>query len=358
MHRERWAWLLLLVSCQRAIEQDAAPARKRVTCAPIERTLAHDEIELRGTLVPLPDRDAQLAPQVSGRVLEVDVREGDPVALGQIVARIDDALARDDARRADAVLASGRAEAQYAATTLERVQRVFDRGIVPKQEVDDANAKHASAVAAETAAESNAHQAHRQIERATLRSPLRGTVLQVFRKPGELVDGTPATPVLEIADLSALELMADAPVQDLSRVRAGASAAISFNGLTDHASSGSVVRVAPAIDRATGIGRVRIAIDHAGDLGLPIGTLGLARVHTGATHSAFLVPARALRGQIGEDAEVVSCGLDRRAHAIRVQVGQAHVASLEVRGPLDDVQRVAIDPLLGIGDGEAIEVAP
>ncbi|HEX4353796.1 MAG TPA: efflux RND transporter periplasmic adaptor subunit, partial [Polyangiales bacterium] len=314
--------MALLTACTRTVERGEKPAPKRIACAPVERTTERDEIELRGTLMPLPDRYAQLAPQLSGRVLKVDVREGDAVSVGQVVARIDDAIAIDEARQSDAALVSAHAETQHSATTLERVERVFERGIVPKQEVDDASAKHAAAIAAETAAESVAHQAHRQIERATLRSPLRGTVLKVFRKPGELVDGTPATPVLEIADLTSLELIADAPVQDLSRIRAGAAAAISFNGISDRVRSGSVVRVAPAIDRATGLGSVRIAVDHAVDLALPVGTLGLARVQSGSTRSAFLVPTRSLRGQIGEEADLIVCGDDRQAHAIRVHIGQ------------------------------------
>ncbi|HEX4351937.1 MAG TPA: hypothetical protein VHZ95_03465, partial [Polyangiales bacterium] len=72
----------------------------------------------------------------------------------------------------------------------------------------------------------------------------------------------------------------------------------------------------------------------------------------------FLVPTRSLRGQIGDEADLILCGYDRHAHAIRVHIGQTRAASTEVRGPLEAVRRVAVDPVLGIEDGEAIEVVP
>jgi membrane fusion protein (multidrug efflux system) len=352
------ASLLQLLACTPHDEPEPKPSPKRVKCAALQRALRSELIEVRGTLMPLADRDSSLAPQVSGRVLRVEVREGDAVSVGQVVARVDDAIAVDSARQADAALASARAETLHATTTLERVQRVFERGIVPKQEVDDSAAKRAAAQAAETEAEAFAHQAHRQIERATLYSPLRGVVLKVFRKPGELVDGTPATPIVEIADPERLELVADAPAQDLLRLSVGASALISYPALPEREFSGRVARVAPAIDRVTGVGTVRVAIDAVPGLTLPIGTFGLAKVQSGTAQAVLLAPARALRNAIGEEGELVSCGSDRRAHVLRVHAGTLRDGALEVRGDLQEGLQVAVDPVLGLEDGEALEIAP
>ena len=65
--------------------------------------------------------------------------------------------------------------------------------------------------------------ARRQLERTTVRSPLSGVVLHVFRKSGELVDGTPATPILEVGDPSALELVGTAVIfgHDVIDIRKG-----------------------------------------------------------------------------------------------------------------------------------------
>jgi len=124
------------------------------------------------------------------------VREGERVARGQEVARLDDTQLREAAAGADATLQKARAELRAARAALARLQRVFAAGIAARQEVDDATARVAAAQASEGEAAAAAAQAHLQIERSVVRSPLDGVVVGVFRHAGDLVDGTAATPVL------------------------------------------------------------------------------------------------------------------------------------------------------------------
>src|SRR5262249_5593774 len=159
-------------------ESDQPSGPKKVRCAEAVRHAVGEVVELRGTVSPLPDRDAQIAPQVGGRITRVLVREGDKVAGGQIVAQIDSAPLAGQAKEADAVLAKARAESKNAQTTQARVERVFEHGIAARQEVDDAQARAASARAAEAEAEAGAQRAHRQLDRASVRSPLAGVVLK------------------------------------------------------------------------------------------------------------------------------------------------------------------------------------
>ncbi|HEY3357636.1 MAG TPA: efflux RND transporter periplasmic adaptor subunit [Polyangia bacterium] len=352
------ALALALGACRRGGEPEARRPSKTVTCAPVEKKAIRDTIEVRGTTAPLPDRDVLVAPQVSGRLLRVAVREGDQVASGQVVARVDPAPLADAARQADATLAKAQAERQNAQTTLARVARVFERGIAARQEVDDAAAKEAAARAAVADAQAAARQAHRQLARAVVRSPLQGVVLKVLRKPGELVDGTPATAVVEIGDTTVLELVADVPGPDLVRLRRGVTATITFPAMPRQQLVGTVSMVAPALDRATGVGAVRITLQPAPAAAPPVGLYGTARVESGAPHEVLLVPAAAVRSVVGEDGEVVVCGADRVAHVRRVQVGPAQGGATVVRGPLAPPERVAVAPVLGLAEGDAIEVAP
>jgi RND family efflux transporter MFP subunit len=353
---------LLTVACKRSGQVGPAIPAKAVKCAPAQSAAIKDAIEVRGTVAPLPDRDAQVAPQVVGRILRVEVREGDRVARGQVVARIDDATLIDAAHQSEAALARARAEYKNAQTTRMRVQRVFEHGIATRQEVDDTTAKEASAKAATDEAVAAARQAHRQIERATVRSPLAGVVLKVLRKAGELVDGTPATPVVEIADISKLELVADVPAQDLVRLARGADGTVRFPALPDFEYRATVAQVSPSVDRATGIGRVRVAVGWPGktqnaSAGPPVGAFGVARIEIGAAHQAVLVPQAAVRSVVGGEGEIVICGADQVAHVRKVARGLAQGALVEVRGRIAATDRVAVAPVLGISDGDRIEVA-
>ena len=346
---------LALAACSPK-ERAAEPTKRSVRCAAARATTITDAIELRGTVSPLPDKDAQIASQVVGRVLQVLVREGDAVAVGQPIARIDSAALVDEARAAEAAVARTRAELKNAVATSARVQRVFEHGIAARQEVDDATARADSASAAQNEAESAARRAQRQVERALVRSPLKGVVVRIFRRPGELVDGTPATPIVEVADPSRLELDADATASDLVLLRKGQLADLTVGALPSVAWTGTVAAVSPAVDRATGLGVVRIELGLADRPRPPIGVLGTARVNAGAPRQTVVVPKEAARSGVGSEMEIVLCGADGLAHVRRFPRRAAVGDAVEAAG-LPVGQAVVVEPVLGIADGEALEIA-
>ena len=348
-------------SCRKP-EAPAEATKRRVRCAPLQPLTVADTLQLTGTIAALPDRDAQIAPQVPGRILEVRVREGDVVKAGQIVARVDAGPLSDEANAARASLARVDAEVKNAEATAARAERVFERGIAARQEVDDAQARAAAAHASRDEAQATAHRAERQLGRTTVVSPLAGTVVKVFRRPGELVDGTPATPIVEIADPSRLELVADTTAGDLMRVRLRQPAAITVAALPGASWTGAVSAVSPAVDRATGLGVVRIGLDLAAGVRPPIGLLGTARVEIGARRAALGVPGEALRSA-GAEAEVLLCGKDGVAHARMIPGGAsrggggAGGALVEAKG-LAPGDEVVVEPAVGVNEGDAIERLP
>jgi multidrug efflux system membrane fusion protein len=339
--------------CRRG-EPPANAVKKLVRCAEVTSTTVSDVIELRGTVSPLPDKDALIASQVTGRITQVLVREGDVVHTGQPVARIDDGPLLDDAHAALAVVAKTRAELKNAQATQARVQHVFEHGIAARQEVEDATARAETASAAESEADAALRRSQRQVERAVVRSPLAGVVVHVFRRPGELVDGTAATPIVEIADPLRLELTTSATANDLVRAQAGQRAVIALSALPGASWSGAVSAVSPAVDRATGLGVVRIALELSHATRPPIGVLGMARIEVGHAVAAVVVPKAAVRAGADGGVEVVLCGGDGLAHVRAVSRGASTESALEAR-ELTPGQAVAIDPVVGLVDGEPIE---
>jgi RND family efflux transporter MFP subunit len=338
---------LLAGACHRSdgAEDDNAHGPRVVTCARAVASQVSDTLDVRGTVAPLPDRDAQVSPQVAGRISRVLVREGDPVKAGQPLAQIDTSPLEDDVTEARANVARARAERDNAETTMRRVQRLFDRGIAARQEVDDAQARSASARAGEAQAAAAARRASSHIERATVRSPLDGVVLKVMRRSGELADGTPATPVVEVGDPSHVELVGDAPGADLARLARGAAAIVTIAGASH---PGHVAAVSPAVDRLTGLGVVRVTLETPS----PVGMFGLARIASGPARPAVMVPAVALRNAVGAAAEVVACG--ETARVVAVQTGVRVGELVEVKGALRAGDRVAVAPVLGLVEGDRL----
>jgi RND family efflux transporter MFP subunit len=366
-----------------ADEGDAPAGPKRVRCAPIEERTVRDVLEVHGALAPLPDRDAQIAGQTAGRLLRVLVREGERVVRGQPLAQIDAAALRDQVTQAGAQLAKARAESHLAVTSRDRVARVFERGIAARQELDDAEGRVATTSASEAEARASSEMARRQLERTTVRAPLSGVVLHVFRKSGELVDGTPATPILEVGDPSALELVGTATAFALVHIQPGDVARIEVPALPSFPFAGVVAAVSPAVDRATGLGTVRVTLAGGGKVTPPVGLTATARVEVGQPRRAVVVPTAALRAAIGPRAELVICGTDRHAHVVGVvRAGLGHTTTTTTTTATDPVSAaatadgfaeigfsedtgartarpgalVAVEPVLGLLEGDRLEI--
>ena len=169
----------------------------------------------------MPNQDVKIAALVAGRVVAMNVAEGDYVKAGQVVADIDLRPLDDQKRQAAAALAQAKAELENAKLNLNRTERLFERGIAAGKEVEDARTQLATAEAAVEQATAALDTADRQVSRTHVASPIAGQVVKRLVNVGEQVDGTAAQPIVEVANLNQVEIAADIPAEHLGRVRVG-----------------------------------------------------------------------------------------------------------------------------------------
>ncbi len=335
---------------------DSAASRKplRVRCEKPKPQAVDETVALRGRVQPPPGGDLPVASQVAGRVALVAVHEGEVIRQGDVVATVDDANTRDMLRQADAALAQAQATENSAKLTLERTRALVTRGIAARQELDDAVGKAAEAQASVASYGAAADLARRTLGRVVIRSSFAGVVTRVWRGAGALVDGTASTPVVQLAATTAAEFVADATGPDLLRVKEGDPV---HGTLTEGAEfTGAVITRARALDPATGLGSVRIAVSKLDD-GVPVGSYGRAVVQVDHRDGVRTLPASALRGAVSDGAAVAVCK-NARIEIRTVHVGWRDDDRFEVDDSVKDDERVAIDHVLGLEDGMAIDEAP
>lgn len=348
------------VGCSSSSEPAVAPEppAAEVTCAPARRKEVTDQVVLRGVVRAPPNRDAVVSAAVPGRIVSVKVTEGDPVKAGDALATIDDPQLASAEAQAQAALQSAQAVLEAARQTLDREKKLYAEGIAAQRDVQDAQSKAASAQADVTTARSKVQLAKEQRARARVQAPIAGTVIRVMRRAGELVDGTPSTPIAEVADTSVLELSSDVPASELVRLSEGQSAEVTLDAIADHPIPGAIVRIAPTVDTATSLGKVRIELHPSeADAGhLHIGMAGQALIHTGK-RSALVVPEQAVRESSDGQDEVVVCrhGADGTTASVRrVQVGLHTDGEVEIAKGLSGGEEVVADHVLGLDDGEKL----
>jgi RND family efflux transporter MFP subunit len=345
--------LLLLLACGHSGDDgdgEEKPAPAAVTCKPVEQATIDETIDVTGVIAPPPKVDAIVSSPIAGRVAQVAVEEGDQVAAGALLAVIEDPALPAGSLEAKAALESAKAQKLAADQEVARQERLVASGIGARKDLDDAKAKQAAAAAEVAASRARSGLAGAQLARREIRAPRAGVVLHVQRKVGESVDGTAATPIAELADLSVLELHAQVPPASLAPLRDGMPATVHVIGVAAPI-AGTVVRVAPAVDPTTLLGMVRVALATSDNV--KVGTAATGEIAI-AKRPGLRVPASALRRSlVGEDEVVVCAG--SAASVRKVEVGLRGEGTVELKSGVQPGEAVVVDHVLGLEDGQVLK---
>lgn len=152
------------------------------------------------------ERQATLAAQVPGTVLEVSVRVGDRVRAGQVLVRIDARAAEQQARAGTAQAAAARAQRDLAAQEFARQRTLFERGFISKSAFEQAEARWKAAEAEANAQLAAAEASRTQTDFHVVRAPFAGIVAQVPIERGDMA--VPGRPLVVIYEPGALRVTA------------------------------------------------------------------------------------------------------------------------------------------------------
>lgn len=230
--------------------------------------------------------------RVAGELQGLTVREGDFVKAGQVVARVDASEYQSRVQQAQQQADSARAQVDIAQRQFDNNQALVNQGFISKTALDTSQANLNAGKANHNAALAAVAVARKSLDDTVLRAPLSGQVAQRLAQPGERV-GIEAR-VLEIVDLSRLELEASLSAADALAVRPGQTATLQIEG-TAQTVNATVARINPSAQAGSRSVLVYLSIDNsAGTSGLrqglfAQGTLGTARA------SLLAVPVSAVR---------------------------------------------------------------
>ena len=186
--------------------------------------------------------------RVGAEIRELTVREGDRVVAGQLIGRLDSTEFDWRLRQAEDQARSAEAQLQIAERTLANNRALVDQGFISKNALDNAVSSEAGARAALEAARATAELARKAVRDTEIRAPIAGLVAQRLAQPGERVSLD--TRIVEIVDLSRIELEAAVTPEDVLAVRVGQVARVTLEGMAEPLAA-RVTRIAPSTQAGT-----------------------------------------------------------------------------------------------------------
>jgi RND family efflux transporter MFP subunit len=174
-----------------------------------ELFVAHDttveaSFDAGGTAAPV--QQATLSTRLMGSVTDVHVREGDRVAAGQLLLRIDARDLTAKSTQADAAIAEATALHNDAVVQVNRIRSLYADSAATRVQLDAAETGLARTQAALQAAQATATELGAVSSYSLVRAPFAGIVTKRFADPGAFA--TPGMPLVTIQDVSTLRISA------------------------------------------------------------------------------------------------------------------------------------------------------
>ena len=188
-------------------------------------------------------QSAIIKARVAGELQELSVREGDRVQAGQVIARIDQTEYQARVRQAQQQADAAKAQVDIAQRQFDNNQALVNQGFISQTALLTSQASLNGAKATHAAALAALDLANKSLADATLRSPLSGVVAQRLVQPGERV--AIEARLVEVINLSQLELEAALTAEDASLVRVGMTAQLKVEGV-DNPITAKVLRINPS----------------------------------------------------------------------------------------------------------------
>ena len=286
---------------------------------------------------------ASVKARVAGELSGLTVREGDSVTAGQVIGRIDPTEYESRVRQAQEQADSANAQTEVAQRSYDNNKALVDQGFISKTALDTSQSNLNAARSTHRAALAAVEVTRKALNDTVLKSPIAGQVAQRLVQSGERV--AIDTRVIEVVDLSKIEVEATLSAADSVAVRVGQRATLQIEGSGVDATTGAdrnvtatVVRVNPSAQAGSRSVLVYLRLDRSA--GFRQGLFAQGRIDVGR-NTALALPLSAVR--IDKPAPYVQVVADNRIAHRAVQTGQ--------RGNVDGQTLVAVT---GIAEGTLV----
>lgn len=305
---------------------------------PIQKRTITQIVEATGTIEPI--NTVSIGSQVSGRIDEIFVDYNSHVEKGQLLAQIDTSLFKAQLQQAEANINNAKATLQknkalldYDTKTYHRYKNLYERNLVSKNDLDEAESAYKSDLAQVSAARASIMQAEANYATASANmgytkivSPVKGIVISKEVEVGQTVAASFQTPTLFTVaeDLTKMQIETSVSEADIGKVAVGQDVNYTLDGYPDLVFTGKVsqVRLSPTTESNVVTYTVIIEVENNEGKLLP-GMTANVSIITGKKEDILTVPNVALKFTVAGNTQKYDqkgIWIDKKGKPVRVNI--------------------------------------
>ena len=322
-------------------EKEVAEVAKQVdkinvNVVTVGRENINTDYSANGTFIP--KQETNQSSEISGRIVNVMVKEGSRVGAGQTLATI-----KRDAINVDVTQAQN--NLQNAIEDNQRYENAYKTGGVTKQQLDNSRLQLKNAQASLRAQGV-------KINDTSVRAGISGIINKRMVEPGMVV--SPGTPLFEIVNINSLKLSVLVDESQVGRIQIGQNVAINVNVLPDETFGGRISFIAPKSDASLNF-PVEIEVANNGQLKAGMYGTALFKTNNGAENQNMLtVPAEAfVNGVSSGQLFIVQNGT---AKMINVKTGKVYGDKVQIISGLKGGEQVITSGQINLENGSKINI--
>lgn len=282
-----------------------------------------------------PNRQNTIGADIGGKIIDLSVEEGDRIARGSVIAKIDDEMLQLQLENADIGLEGQRNDDS-------RYSNLAKENAVAGVQVEKTKLGL-------RAAEVQKKQIQKQIRNTTIKAPYSGVVTKKMVDIGSVVG--PGTPVIELTDISTLKLTVSVPERDVMKFSLGQQVKVYVDIYDDNAFFGKVTNINVQADRAHNF-RIQITVKNQGANQIMAGMYGSVKLNNNQSVTRLSVPRKALVGSSkNPKVYVIRNG---KARLVSFTAGTSDGEYMEVVSGLSKNDRIVVKGQVNLQDNSPV----
>ncbi|MDY4528290.1 MAG: efflux RND transporter periplasmic adaptor subunit [Parabacteroides sp.] len=211
--------------------------------AQVSRSSITNTVTATGTVEPVTE--VEVGTQVSGIIDKLYADYNDVVKAGQLIAEMDRVNLKAELASAQAQLASSKTEYEYQQKNYARSKVLYEKKLISDTDYETATYQYEKAKAAYDQSQASMVKVNRNLEYATITSPIDGVIINRAVEEGQTVAAGFETPTLFTiaADLTKMQVIADVDEADIGMVADGQRVSFTVDAYPDDVFEGVVKQI-------------------------------------------------------------------------------------------------------------------